>query len=215
MEYKYQVTSKERYKGASSQIASNNSDSRQTSRLSLAFAPNFTHFSLRTAGRPFIPNRDLYPSFISTSHRHHAAVSCYSCSRPRHRRLCDAPRPYAKCTPKWEPACPQRQLLCAKHESETRRLHRGQWSGWPLRPWRQQLYAFHWILSLLKLMCGVWANNIGLAGGGALSCVAQSRLTCDNNVIERGKSLCRANAPGGGLFDGANIIPSLDQATVN
>ncbi|KAK5662268.1 hypothetical protein OQA88_8173 [Cercophora sp. LCS_1] len=55
----------------------------------------------------------------------------------------------------------------------------------------------------------------GNACGGALSCVAQSSLTCDNNVIERGKSLCRANAPGGGFFDGANIIQSLAQATVN
>jgi hypothetical protein len=52
-------------------------------------------------------------------------------------------------------------------------------------------------------------------GGSRLSCIAQSSLTCDNNVIERGKSLCRANAPGGGLFDGANIIQSLAQATVN
>jgi len=45
--------------------------------------------------------------------------------------------------------------------------------------------------------------------------VAQSSLTCNNNVIERGKSLCRANAPGGGLFDGASIIQSLAQAKVN
>lgn len=52
-------------------------------------------------------------------------------------------------------------------------------------------------------------------GGGSLSCVAQSSLTCDNNVIERGKSLCRAKAAGGGLFDGANIIQSLAQAKVN
>jgi hypothetical protein len=52
-------------------------------------------------------------------------------------------------------------------------------------------------------------------GGGALSCVAQSNLECDANVIERGKSLCRAKAPGGGLFDGANIIQSLSQAKVN
>jgi hypothetical protein len=34
-------------------------------------------------------------------------------------------------------------------------------------------------------------------------------------VVERGKSLCRANAPGGGLFDGANIIQNLSQASAN
>ncbi|KAH8880953.1 hypothetical protein GQ53DRAFT_668797 [Thozetella sp. PMI_491] len=59
--------------------------------------------------------------------------------------------------------------------------------------------------------CVPGGNNCG----GALSCVAQASLTCDNNVIERGKSLCRANAPGGGFFDGAKIIKSLSQATVN
>jgi hypothetical protein len=52
-------------------------------------------------------------------------------------------------------------------------------------------------------------------GGGALSCVETANLECDANVIERGKSLCRARASGGGLFDGANIIQSLAQATVN
>ncbi|AEO55697.1 hypothetical protein MYCTH_2051955 [Thermothelomyces thermophilus ATCC 42464] len=51
--------------------------------------------------------------------------------------------------------------------------------------------------------------------GGRLSCIGQSSLTCDNNVIERGKSLCRAQAPGGGLFDGARIIQNLSQAKVN
>ncbi|KAK4118793.1 hypothetical protein N657DRAFT_582964 [Parathielavia appendiculata] len=59
--------------------------------------------------------------------------------------------------------------------------------------------------------CVPGGNNCG----SRLSCVAQSSLTCDNSVIERGKSLCRANAPGGGLFDGANIIQSLAQAKVN
>lgn len=54
-----------------------------------------------------------------------------------------------------------------------------------------------------------------LPGGSALSCVAQSGLTCDNNVNERSGKLCRANAPGGGFFDGANIIQSLSQAKVN
>ncbi|KPI44213.1 uncharacterized protein AB675_8554 [Cyphellophora attinorum] len=55
----------------------------------------------------------------------------------------------------------------------------------------------------------------GNACGGSLSCVEQSNLECDNNVIERGKSLCRAIAGNGGLFDGANIIQDLSQATVN
>ncbi|KAK0643838.1 hypothetical protein B0T16DRAFT_494787 [Cercophora newfieldiana] len=59
--------------------------------------------------------------------------------------------------------------------------------------------------------CVPGGNNCG----SALSCVAQSSLTCDNNVIERGKSLCRANFPGGGFFDGANRITNLNQATVN
>lgn len=51
-------------------------------------------------------------------------------------------------------------------------------------------------------------------GGSALSCVAQARLTCDANVIERGKSLCRAKA-GNGLQDGARVIQNLSQAKVN
>ncbi|KAF7532911.1 hypothetical protein G7054_g7539 [Neopestalotiopsis clavispora] len=55
----------------------------------------------------------------------------------------------------------------------------------------------------------------GNACGGALSCVAQSKITCDANIIERGKSLCRANAGNGQFIDGANIITSLSQATVN
>lgn len=54
-----------------------------------------------------------------------------------------------------------------------------------------------------------------MTGGSRLSCIAQSSLTCDNNVVERGKSLCRANAPGGGLFDGAKIIQNLREASVN
>ncbi|KAH6695273.1 hypothetical protein F5X68DRAFT_257954 [Plectosphaerella plurivora] len=59
--------------------------------------------------------------------------------------------------------------------------------------------------------CVPGGNNCG----GRLSCIQQSSLTCDANVIERGKSLCRAQAPGGGLFDGGNIIQSLAQASVN
>lgn len=53
-----------------------------------------------------------------------------------------------------------------------------------------------------------------LPGGAALSCVADSNLTC-NNVSERNRNLCRANAGNGGLFDGANIIQNLGQAKVN
>ena len=45
--------------------------------------------------------------------------------------------------------------------------------------------------------------------------MAQSGLTCDNNVPERNGVLCRANAPGGGFFDGANIIQNLNAAKVN
>jgi hypothetical protein len=59
------------------------------------------------------------------------------------------------------------------------------------------------------------ANMLATIGGGALSCVQQSNLQCDNNVVERGNTLCRAKAPGGGLFDGARIIQNLSQAKVN
>ncbi|SPQ23432.1 d3f00137-d342-4c81-8e05-dd1ba0934500 [Thermothielavioides terrestris] len=59
--------------------------------------------------------------------------------------------------------------------------------------------------------CVPGGNNCG----GALSCVAQSNLQCDNSIIERGKSLCRAKAANGGFIDGARIINSLSQATVN
>ncbi|KAH7304064.1 hypothetical protein B0I35DRAFT_414730 [Stachybotrys elegans] len=59
--------------------------------------------------------------------------------------------------------------------------------------------------------CVPGGNNCG----GALSCVAQSNLQCDNNVIERGNTLCRAISPFGGLFDGARIIQSLSEAQVN
>ena len=61
---------------------------------------------------------------------------------------------------------------------------------------------------------GWFANGDGGIGGGRLSCVQQSNLQCDNNVIERGKSLCRAIAANG-LFDGARIIQNLGQAQVN
>ncbi|KAK0617527.1 hypothetical protein B0T14DRAFT_569016 [Immersiella caudata] len=58
--------------------------------------------------------------------------------------------------------------------------------------------------------CVPGGNNCG----ASLSCVGQSGLTC-NNVPERNANLCRANAGNGQLFDGANLISSLDQATVN
>ncbi|KAK0749014.1 hypothetical protein B0T18DRAFT_436690 [Schizothecium vesticola] len=58
--------------------------------------------------------------------------------------------------------------------------------------------------------CVPGGNNCG----AALSCVADSNLTC-NNVSERNRNLCRANAGNGGLFDGANIIQNLGQASVN
>jgi hypothetical protein len=51
-------------------------------------------------------------------------------------------------------------------------------------------------------------------GGSRLSCVAQSNLTCDNNRQERGNTVCRANFPGGGFFDGANVIQDITQAVV-
>ncbi|RGP77546.1 hypothetical protein FLONG3_4331 [Fusarium longipes] len=59
--------------------------------------------------------------------------------------------------------------------------------------------------------CVPGGNNCG----SSLSCVEQSNLECDESVIERGSSLCRAKASFGGLFDGANIIQNLNQASVN
>ncbi|KAK1979192.1 hypothetical protein LZ30DRAFT_690847 [Colletotrichum cereale] len=50
--------------------------------------------------------------------------------------------------------------------------------------------------------------------GGALSCVAQANLGCDNSIQERGKSLCRAKA-GNGFIDGGKTITNLSQAKVN
>ncbi|KAI1847002.1 hypothetical protein JX265_006801 [Neoarthrinium moseri] len=67
--------------------------------------------------------------------------------------------------------------------------------------------------------CVPGGNNLAdenpLEGGGTLSCVAQSKLTCDAAIIERGKSLCRANAGNGKFIDGAQTISSLSQAKVN
>ncbi|KAK4160724.1 hypothetical protein QBC43DRAFT_111987 [Cladorrhinum sp. PSN259] len=59
--------------------------------------------------------------------------------------------------------------------------------------------------------CVPGGNNCG----SRLSCVANSNIQCVNNIIERGKNLCRAKAPGGGFFDGAAIIRNLNQAKVN
>ncbi|KAK3216354.1 hypothetical protein GRF29_8g3056270 [Pseudopithomyces chartarum] len=50
---------------------------------------------------------------------------------------------------------------------------------------------------------------------GALDCVAQSNLVCDNNVQERGNTLCRAKTGNGGIIDGTKIIQNLGQAKVN
>jgi len=60
---------------------------------------------------------------------------------------------------------------------------------------------------------GTVANNI--TGDSRLSCIEQSNLECDNNVQERGNTLCRARANGGGLFDGGRIIQNLGEASVN
>ncbi|KAH7262849.1 hypothetical protein BKA59DRAFT_540367 [Fusarium tricinctum] len=59
--------------------------------------------------------------------------------------------------------------------------------------------------------CVPGGNNCG----GTLSCIEQSNLQCDANVIERGNSLCRAKAQNGGLFDGGRIIQNLSEASVN
>ncbi|KAK4459704.1 hypothetical protein QBC42DRAFT_231178 [Cladorrhinum samala] len=59
--------------------------------------------------------------------------------------------------------------------------------------------------------CVPGGNNCG----ARLSCVANSQLGCVNNVIERGKNLCRAKAANGGFFDGAAIINNLNQAKAN
>jgi hypothetical protein len=59
--------------------------------------------------------------------------------------------------------------------------------------------------------CVPGGNNCG----SRLSCVANSQLSCVNNIIERGKNLCRAKAANGGFFDGAAIINNLNQAKVN
>ncbi|GKT50426.1 uncharacterized protein ColSpa_10607 [Colletotrichum spaethianum] len=67
---------------------------------------------------------------------------------------------------------------------------------------------------LSSILEGVNQPNLSHLGGSALSCVAQANLACDNSIIERGKSLCRAKA-GNGFIDGAKTITSLSQAKVN
>ncbi|KAK7186894.1 hypothetical protein DPSP01_007082 [Paraphaeosphaeria sporulosa] len=51
--------------------------------------------------------------------------------------------------------------------------------------------------------------------GGALNCVANNQLTCDNAVPERSGVLCRFQLPNGKIQDGAKQITSLSQAKVN
>lgn len=54
-----------------------------------------------------------------------------------------------------------------------------------------------------------------LPGNGALNCVANNQLTCDNAVKERSGVLCRFQAANGKIQDGAKQITSLSQAKVN
>ncbi|RMZ67685.1 hypothetical protein GMOD_00001645 [Pyrenophora seminiperda CCB06] len=53
------------------------------------------------------------------------------------------------------------------------------------------------------------------ACNGALNCVANNQLTCDNAVKERSGVLCRFKAADGKIQDGAKQITSLSQAKVN
>ncbi|KAK8101141.1 uncharacterized protein PG998_007452 [Apiospora kogelbergensis] len=50
---------------------------------------------------------------------------------------------------------------------------------------------------------------------GALNCVANNQLKCDNNVKERSGVLCRFALPNGKIQDGAKQITNLNQAKVN
>ena len=50
---------------------------------------------------------------------------------------------------------------------------------------------------------------------GALNCVAQANLVCDNKVKERNGVLCRAKAANNKIIDGAKLIDNLSQAKVN
>ncbi|EUC50691.1 hypothetical protein COCMIDRAFT_81284 [Bipolaris oryzae ATCC 44560] len=53
------------------------------------------------------------------------------------------------------------------------------------------------------------------ACNGALNCVSNDQLVCDNNIPERAGVLCRFQLPNGRIQDGANQITSLSQAKVN
>lgn len=54
-----------------------------------------------------------------------------------------------------------------------------------------------------------------LLGNGALNCVANNQLVCDNNIKERSGVLCRFKAADGKIQDGTKQITSLSQAKVN
>lgn len=68
--------------------------------------------------------------------------------------------------------------------------------------------------SLLFILC-VFNFANAVQGNGALNCVAQANLVCDANIIERGKSLCRATTASGAIIDGAKTVTSLSQVKVN
>ncbi|EMD95394.1 hypothetical protein COCC4DRAFT_123063 [Bipolaris maydis ATCC 48331] len=53
------------------------------------------------------------------------------------------------------------------------------------------------------------------ACNGALNCVANNQLVCDNNIKERSGVLCRFKAADGKIQDGTKQITSLSQAKVN
>lgn len=65
--------------------------------------------------------------------------------------------------------------------------------------------------------CPSWltVSFCNATGGGALNCVANTSLACDNNVKERSGVLCRFRLPNGKLQDGVNQINNLGQAKVN
>ncbi|KAL5882825.1 hypothetical protein ACKVWC_001830 [Pyricularia oryzae] len=54
----------------------------------------------------------------------------------------------------------------------------------------------------------------GNACGSSLSCVADSKLACDNSIKERGGVLCRAIVPGG-FQDGAKVVKKLTDSKIN
>ncbi|KAI6357062.1 hypothetical protein MCOR25_007760 [Pyricularia grisea] len=54
----------------------------------------------------------------------------------------------------------------------------------------------------------------GNACGSSLSCVADSKLACDDTIKERSGVLCRAIV-NGGFQDGARVVKSLKDAKAN